>query len=309
MATPTPGESSSRPALVLGGGGAYGVIQAAYMHAAYEHGFRPRVVVGTSVGSLNGAWLALHPDQPDELLRIWIGLDQMRLVRLNPFRLATRLVRNPMSLTTNNIVPELTANHIGDSRFEDTQLEFAVVATNLLRGAKHVFRSGPLAPAILASTAIPAVFEPVEIDGELFVDGCLTASVDMVTAAAMGATEMLAIDLTAPPGNSRPRTVYGVLKQSFAILSHATTDAMESYIAQQLPARVVRPDLSRNSPWRLDDSAGAVAHNLSLARRDLAGVFDADGHIALDCALDRHAAAAEKVVSMEQFFRVKRRAG
>lgn len=306
MAAPTPGESTSRPALVLGGGGAYGVIQAAYMHAAHEQGFRPRLVVGTSVGSLNGAWLSLHPDHPDELLRIWIGLDQMRLVRLNPWRLATRLVRNPMSLTTNNIVPELTANHIGDKRFEDTRIEFAVVATNLSRGAKHVFRSGWLGQAILASTAIPAVFEPVEIDGELFVDGCLTASVDLGTAAAMGASEILAVDLTPPPGNSRPKTVYGVLKQSFAILSHATTDAMEANIATQMPVRVVRPDLSRHSPWRLDDSAGAVAHNLSLARRDLAGVFDANGHIALDCALDRAGGAAPNVVSMERFFHVRR---
>ena len=66
------------------------------------------------------------------------------------------------------------------------------------RGEKHVFRSGPLSSAILASTAIPGVFEPVVLGGDQFVDGCVTASVDMTTAMEMGATEILAIDLTPP---------------------------------------------------------------------------------------------------------------
>jgi hypothetical protein len=54
---------------------------------------------------------------------------------------------------------------------------------------------------------------------------------------------------------------------------------MEAAIARQLPVAVVRPDLARHSPWRLDDSAGAVAHNLQLARRAIATVLDVDGHV------------------------------
>src|SRR6185295_11301097 len=98
-----PGAPANRPALVLGGGGAFGVIQAAYMMAAHEAGFRPTIVVGTSVGSLNGAWLALHPDKPGELLRIWLELDQLRLVSLSPWRLASKLVKNRLSVSTNNV--------------------------------------------------------------------------------------------------------------------------------------------------------------------------------------------------------------
>jgi NTE family protein len=269
----------SRPALVLGGGGAYGVVQAAYVHAAHEAGFRPELVVGTSVGALNGAWVALHPHESAELLRIWLGLDRLRILQLNPLRLARKIARTPLGICDNDIVPRLITDHLGGQRFEDAEMPLAVVATSLTRSCKHVFTSGSLEDAILASTAIPGVYDPIEIEGELFVDGCLTASVDLVTAVEMGATEILAVDLTPPPPVFRPRTAVGVLRQSLGILTHATTDAMEAAVGRQLPVAVVRPDLARHSPWRLDDSAGAVAHNLQLARRAIATVLDADGHV------------------------------
>jgi NTE family protein len=303
-----PQRSARRAALVLGGGGTFGVIQAAYIHAAIEAGFRPDVVVGTSVGALNGAWVALHPDQPDELLRIWLGLDHLKLVRVNPFRMASKLVRKPLALSQNHVVPQLIETHLGSKTFDDARLPLAIVATNLSRGAKHVFREGSLHDAILASTAIPAVFDPVELDGELFVDGGLSASVDLATAVEMGATEILAIDLTPPPSTVRPKTVLGVLKQSFGILAHATTDAMEACVGRQIPVRVVRPDLSRQSPWELDDSAGAIAHNLVVARGEIAGILDRRGHVRPRDPV-RPATAHLEPVTMDRFFHAHRQAG
>lgn len=277
--SPSTGEAAPRPALVLGGGGALGVIQAAYIEAAFELGFRPEIVVGTSVGAMNGAWIALHPDKPDQLLQIWLGLDRLALVRFQPARIATRLL-HPLSVTTNDLVPRLIQRHMRDARIEEAALELAIVSTNLTRGEKHVFRNGPVGQAIMASTAIPGVFEPVTIGGDQFVDGCVTASVDMTTAMEMGATEIFAVDLTPPANLARPKTAAGVLRQSFSILSAATTREVESCLSPQMPVRVVRPDLSKNSPWRLDDSAGSIARNLRLAREALHGVFDADGHVA-----------------------------
>lgn len=308
--THAPQRGTRRPALVLGGGGAFGVVQAAYVHAAIEAGFQPKVVVGTSVGSLNGAWIALHPDRSDELLRIWLGLDHLKLVKLNPMRLAAKLVRHPLGISTNKIVPDLVERYLGQRTFEDAALELAVVATNLSRGQKHVFKSGPIEQAILASTAIPGVYDPVELDGELFVDGGLTASVDLATAVEMGASEIFAIDLTPPPSTARPRTALGVLRQSFGIMSHASTDAMEACLARQLPVRVVRPDLGHQSPWRLDDSAGAIAHNLMLARREIAGMFDRRGHLRQH-PLALAPAPSPEPVTMDRFFhaRLRRQAG
>ncbi len=270
---------TSRPALVLGGGGACGVVQAAYIYAAYEAGFRPSMVIGTSVGALNAGWLALRPDDPDGLLRIWRGLDHVRVLNLSPVRFASRLLQHRMSAFSNELVPKLIASNIGDTTFEDARIPLSVVATNLTQGCKQVFRDGPLGPAILASTAIPGLFEPVEIDGELYVDGMLTASVDLQTAMVMGATEILAISLEPPRSTAEPKTAYGVLKRSLSVLSGSTTLAMEACLKPQLPLKVVRPDISGSSAWRLDDSADALARNMDLAREELKEVLDGRGHV------------------------------
>lgn len=300
-----------RPALVLGGGGAFGVVQAAYILAAYECGFRPSIVVGTSVGALNGAWVALHPDEPDGLLQVWLGLDRLKVVDLAPHRLIQRLLRSRISLCTNEIVPGLIARHLAGLSFEETVLPLGIVATNLSRGSKRLFRAGPLDEAILASTAIPGVFAPVELEGDLYVDGGVVASVDLASAVEMGATEIFAIDLTPAPGRVTPRTAVGVLRQSFGILSSASTTAMEACLARQMPVRVLRPDLSRVSPWKLDDSAGSVAHNLRLAREALIDVFDGEGRVIDACPIGRPLPAPDhSPLRLDSYFhrRVKRQA-
>ncbi len=272
--------ASGRRALVLGGGGTYGVVQAAYIQAAFELGFRPDLVIGTSVGSLNGAWVAMYPDDPRGLLDVWRGLGRIRVLRWNPVHLAARIARSPRALRDNDIVRGLIDAHVRDLRFEDARLELAVVATNLTRGRKELFRSGPLAPAIAASTAIPGVFEPVQIGGDLYVDGCITASVDIASALVLGATEVLAIDLTPPPGAVEPpRTAIGVLAQSFRILTHATTEAMEAIAGAAAVVRVVRPDLAGLSPWRLDLSEELIQEHLAQARSRLTRIIDPWGRL------------------------------
>ncbi len=285
--------TTRRRALVLGGGGTYGLVQAAYIQAAYERGFRPDIVVGTSVGALNGAWVALYPERADELLPIWRDLDRIRVLKLNPIQLAGHLVRRRISLGQNRIVPYLVARYVGSLRFEDTAVKFAAVATSLTRAQKHVFESGPLGPAVLASTAIPGVFEPVEIDGELFVDGGMSGGCDLATAVDLGATEILAIDLTPAHDQRRPKTALGVLRQSLAALSRSATDAMESCLRDQLPMRMIVPDLSQQSPWRLDVTEQSIAHNLELARAGITRALDSNGEIIPGPRLIGAAAAPE----------------
>lgn len=269
-----------RPALVLGGGGGFGVVQAAYIQAAHELGFRPKVVVGTSVGALNGAWVAMHPDEPQGLVQVWGKLHHQRLLRLNPLRLAGRIARRGGGICANELVPKLIAAHIRDTRIEDTELELSVAATNLSEGRKHVFRSGRLADAVLASTAIPGVFDPVLVGGHLYVDGGVTAPLDFASAVEMGATEILAIDLTPPyVPQSKPRTAIGVLARSMAILAHSTTDATFGFVERELPTRMLRPDLSRHSAWRVGVTDDDLQLCLSEARAALRGALDGAGHV------------------------------
>ena len=274
-AAPLPG----RRALVLGGGGAYGIVQAAYIKAALDAGFKPDLVIGTSVGALNGAWVAMYPDDTDGLIDIWRGLGDLRVLDTNPLRLARKLLRGPRAICQNTIVTRLIDDHVGEMTFEDTRVEFAVVATNLTRGRKHLFQSGSIGRAILASTAIPGVFEPYRIGSELFVDGCVTASVDIASALELGATEILAIEL-APPFEHRPaKTALGVLAQSLGILCHASTDAAEAIASRQAAVRVLRPDLSGLSPWRLTNREGLAEEYLEAARQEVACSIDPLGRV------------------------------
>ncbi|MEP7215363.1 MAG: patatin-like phospholipase family protein [Anaerolineaceae bacterium] len=271
--------TAARRALVLGGGGGFGLVQAAYMQAAYELGFRADLVIGTSVGALNGAWLAMNPERPQGLLEIWRQIGKQKVLHLNPLRLAGRVVRRNRGFCPNEIVPYLIKHHIGDVGFEETDLPLYVVATNLTAGRKHVFQSGKLAPAIAASTAIPGVFDPHEWRGELYVDGSVTASLDLQTAVELGATEILAVDLTPDLGDTIPRTPIGVLRRSFGVLSHATTDAMHAAASAHAITRVLRPDLSRFSPWRISVSEGEIAACLLQARTVLSDVIASDGSV------------------------------
>ncbi len=293
-------QEAGRRALVLGGGGAYGIVQAAYIHAAIEAGFRPDLVIGTSVGSLNGAWVAMHPEDPGGLVAIWRNLGDLRVLDMHPLRLAGRLLRRPVAIGRNDIVGRLIEAHVGETAFEDTEIELAIVATNLSRGRKQVFRSGPIGEAIRASTAIPGVFEPYRLGGDLYVDGCVTASVDLVTAIELGATEVLAIEL-APPFAHRPaRTALGVLTQSLAVLCHSATDAAEAIAARQAAVRVLRPDLSGLSPWRLESRDGLVEEHLAAAREEVATALDGAGHV-VPWATPRPRAMVEPVHSRRFF--------
>ncbi len=175
-------------AFVLSGGGARGALQVGALRALLEHGEYPDLIVGTSIGAWNGAWLARNPTLQgvDDLEAIWRSLSTTRVLlgrdRLPGTRgqaltgillltAARRMARGAASLYGNEGMRRLLDRHIGDLRFEDLVLPFSVVATDLTRGERAIFRSGPLWPCLLASSAIPGVFPPVAIGDGVYCDG------------------------------------------------------------------------------------------------------------------------------------------
>jgi NTE family protein len=266
-------------ALVLGGGGAYGFAQAAYIEVALELGFVPDLIVGTSVGALNGAWVAMHPDDPGHLLEIWHSLGHVKLLRWSPASVARSVTRHS-SICENLLVERLIAEHIGAATFADMRVPLAVVATNLTTASKSVFDEGSLAPAIRASTALPGFYEPVAIDGELYVDGCVSATVDIATALQAGCTDVLVIALGQPRGWVTPRSLVGVLRRSIEVMSYASAAAMiEATAGVSARVRVVRPDLKDESPWEIRTSVVTERRHRQDARVTLAGVLDRRGHV------------------------------
>ena len=189
---------------MLSVGGVLGAFQAGFRRALFRNSFRPSLIVGTSAGALNGAFLALHPDEQgaEELVEIWRELRQQRLFLFNPLRIAYQVASRQLCPSNGRALSELAERHVPVDDFSGTEVLLYITATNLSRGRKVTFPEEPISRAILASTAFPGIFCPVEIDGDIYVDGGVLANLDLETAIELGATDILA--RRSPTGGHRP---------------------------------------------------------------------------------------------------------
>jgi NTE family protein len=238
---------SEGPALVLSGGGAMGALQAGILRVFVRRGFRPGRIVGTSVGALNGAFLAFYPDESgaDRLAEIWRSLEDQRYIHFNPVRVAYRLASRQLCLFNNGFLQRLVAEHTVEDDFLATQLPLHVTATNLYTGRKHVFDSGPVSRAVLASTAIPGIFAPVEIDGQAYIDGGVVANLDLETAVQAGAREVLAIDLSHCFELPAPETAIGVITRTVDIVMRERVLRDMAAFGQVARISLVQPEIER----------------------------------------------------------------
>lgn len=177
---------SSRVAFVLGGGGVLGAVQVGMLRAVLERGIRPDLVVGTSIGAVNGAIVAADVERTVERLEhAWTSRDARVLTTGMGFRPGRAHV-----MSTGPLVRLLEAALPAARTFADLEIEFRCCAASIERAAEHWFAEGPLVPAVLASAALPGIFPAVEIGGEHFVDGGIVNSIPISEAAAAGATEI-----------------------------------------------------------------------------------------------------------------------
>lgn len=163
--------------------------------ALLEHGVKPDVVIGTSVGALNGAAVAADASlsMVNQLREIWLGLDQSQIFGSSMFAGAAHLVRGRTHMHTNKALKDLIERLLPVKTFEELPTPFHCVAACIERASEHWFDSGPLAPAILASSAIPGVLPAVEINGEHFVDGGIVNSIPISRAVELGAKEIFVL--------------------------------------------------------------------------------------------------------------------
>lgn len=184
-----PSSRAARPevAFVLGGGGVLGAGEVGMLQALFEVGVVPDVVVGTSVGAINGAMVAQEPsaEAVSRLAELWLGLSGDLVFgggSLTRLRGAART-----ALHSNDGLRGLLETHLSARRFEDLRVPFECCAASIERAAEHWFSTGSLLDAILASSAVPGLFPPVELGGEHFLDGGLVNSVPVGRAVELGA--------------------------------------------------------------------------------------------------------------------------
>jgi len=177
-------------AFVLGGGGVRGAVEIGMLRALLESGIRPDLVVGTSIGAINGALVASDPTPAvlDLLLDAWTSPEASAVYGDSLFAQFTRLVRTKTHLNSPAPLRHLLERSLGaDTRFEDLSVRLRVVAASIERAAEHVFESGPLIDAILASASVPGLLPPTRIGDEHFIDGGIVNSIPIAQALEAGA--------------------------------------------------------------------------------------------------------------------------
>lgn len=212
--------------LVLCGGGSRGVIEVGFTQALWEHGIRFDGIVGSSVGALNGAFLA-SGGHPNQLADIWRSLRFRDVFRFN-WRLLVRGLRERSVFTLGSKLRRLIGE-IGGRRFEELAIPFTVIATDLATGEAVALEHGALEPALTASIAIPGLLPPVDLDGRCLVDGSLSADLPISEALRRGATEIWAMRCACC---ASPRyqfdSLAAIIAQTFGIAVDRTRAACET---------------------------------------------------------------------------------
>ena len=209
-----------RPAVafVLSGGGVLGAAQVGQLAALIEAGIIPDALVATSVGALNAASVAADPtpEGVDRLAEVWRSLKTEDIFPGSRFARAWNVVSRGDHIHANTGIRQLV-ERLSASTFEETQIPLWISATNLRTGEERWFSSGGLQRAILASTALPGIFPPVSIDGELYIDGGVVNNVPISQAVALGAQRVYVLTCGTATGGQRPiRRPLDVLVQAFA---------------------------------------------------------------------------------------------
>jgi NTE family protein len=186
-----------RVAFVLSGGGSLGAIQVGMLQALFEEGIQPDLLVGTSAGAVNAAWVAglPHRNGVEELADIWCGLRRQDIFPISPWSGARGLIGSANHVVPNAGLRAVIERHIPYERLEDAAVPIHVVATDLKNGHAVVLSSGPCVPALLASTAIPGVFPPVVIGRRELVDGGVADMTPIAAAIEQGATHVYVLPI------------------------------------------------------------------------------------------------------------------
>ena len=191
---PDPGSRETTPspgpvAFVLGGGGVLGATQVGNLRALLEAGIRPDLVVGTSVGALNGALFCADPtlEGVARLEGVWHDITRSDVLGGSVLHRVATLARHGTHLHSNAPLRALVDHHLPEARIEDLPVRFQCVAACVETAQARWFDRGAVAPAVLASSAVPGLLPPVRIDDLHYIDGGIVQSVPVGRAVALGA--------------------------------------------------------------------------------------------------------------------------
>jgi NTE family protein len=252
-------------AFVLGGGGVLGAVEVGMLRALLERDIVPDLVLGTSIGALNGAMVARDPSLAviEKLTDLWKGAASsgQEVYGDSPLRTVRRAVSTGTHLWSSKPLHQALVEEFGDLTFEELPVRFQVCAASIERSAEHWFDSGPLVAAVVASAAVPGLLPPAKVGDEHYLDGGIVNSIPLGRAVQLGASRVFVLQVgRIDRPLTVPRRPWEVARVSFEIARrHRFIRELE-----ELPAGVEAHVLPARGTSGRDDSL--------LGARDLSGV-------------------------------------
>ena len=228
---PPPPKVLPRIGLALGGGAARGFAHVGVIQVLEEAGIRPDLVTGTSAGSVVASFYASGKNGA-QLQHIAESMDELAMADWT-LPIFSRGVLRGDALT------RYVSDIVSGKTIEQMRMPLGIVATDLQTGGETLFQRGDTATAVRASSAVPAVFQPVKIAGRDYVDGGLVSPVPVGAARRMGAELIIAVDISTPPDSNASGGTLEILLQTFAIMGKS----INNYGLREADI-VIRPDLS-----------------------------------------------------------------
>jgi NTE family protein len=264
---------------VLSGGASLGAIQAGMLRALYERGVTPDAVVATSVGAVNGAYIASRPptvETADELAAIWRGVRRQDVFPFNPVTALIGVTGRRNYMIPNGPLRSLVADQLEFDRLEEAPIPLHMVAVDLFTGRERLLSQGPALDAVLASTAIPGVFPTVEWEDTELIDGGVANNTPISHALELGCDEVYVL----PTGSAcaLPAPPHGALGMAIHAMSQLVHMRLNSEVAAFAgdPRLIVLPppcpitvqpiDFSRADEL-IEDAYREACHALDAPRR------------------------------------------
>jgi NTE family protein len=182
----------AKTAFVFAGGGSFGAIQVGMLHSLIAHGISADMVVGSSVGALNGAFYAGDPTLKgiEKLGDIWRGLRRQDVFPMSWRTVLSFLWRRDF-LISHDGIRKLIDDHIPYRNLEDARVPVHIVTTDIISGESIVLSEGSTSQAIVASTSIPGAFSPIRYKDYYLADGAISSNTPIQVAVQKGAKRLI----------------------------------------------------------------------------------------------------------------------
>lgn len=244
--------------LALGGGAVLGAAHIGVLRAIEEMGIEIDFIAGTSIGALVAGLYAFGLDSYD-IEKIALDLNWLDISGLS---------FSTMGLLSNRRMGDLIRNNIGDVSLENAKIPVAMITADIETMEKLILTRGKVGTAAMASTCIPGIFTPVELNGRLLVDGGIAENVPISPLIDMGAEIIIGVDLHSEHRNKRPNNLIEVLLRTFSFTSSMVT----SYQTRAADI-MINPNLSEFNVVDINQTPALINKGYNEAKRILKEYF------------------------------------